>query len=153
MEHVASVADRDGYPEALARRDQLRQQLRDLQAELKRVEDYVSLHEQLFGTSAKEGSQSQPAPRMRQRNIFAPERLTELAREIILSRGRPMTRSQIAEAIIERGFPLGGRDPVKNLGTILWRFRDAFANIPRYGYWPRDVPNAALPKGWDQAPN
>src|SRR3954447_7273819 len=63
-----------------------------------------------------------------------------LAYEVLLEHGRPMTRNELVGAIEARGFPLAGKNKSKNLGTILWRFRNRFDNIEGRGYWPKDVP-------------
>ncbi len=131
------VIDDKSFREALAHREKLLEELR-------KVEDFLRLYEHLFGAkatkpSATKGS-SEVATRRRARNVLPPARLAEIAREIILESGHPMTRGQLVEAMEARGIPLAGTDKSKNLGTILWRFSDRFQNIPGEGYWPSDAP-------------
>lgn len=66
------------------------------------------------------------------------------ARIAILGHGRPMTRSQIVASLEARGISVGGVDKQRNMGTIMWRFRDKFVNIPHQGYWPADTPCPAV---------
>ncbi|WP_152046743.1 hypothetical protein [Aureimonas psammosilenae] len=82
----------------------------------------------------------------RERNIVPPSDIARFARETLLAEGKPMKRGQLVRAILKRGLPLAGRDPSKNLGTILWRHRDQFINLEHLGYWPRDI---ALPGAYD----
>jgi len=124
------------YEKAIRRRQELRR-------ELDEVEAFIRLYEKLFLARQGSGTASPPpeAGRRRpERNVFPPQKLAELAREEILARGHPMTRGELAEALELRGIPLAGKDPSKNLGTILWRFQDRFLNIPGRGYWPKDLP-------------
>ena len=136
----AVVADDPRYKEAIKRRAELHDELRRIQEELRALEDFIGLYERLVGSAGGQPRPENGRPRLRERNILPPRRLADLAREIILERGRPMTRSELVEAIESRGFPLAGKDKSKNLGTILWRFNDRFVNIEGRGYWPRDIP-------------
>lgn len=135
-----ALADDNSYREALERR-------RQLLDELRLVEDYIALHEKLFRPQERDlfrtaaGAMGGEQQRRRERNVLPPRRLAQMAREILLERGHPMTRSELTEAIQARGVPLVGRDKTKNVGTILWRFRDQFVNLEGRGYWPRDVAN------------
>ena len=63
---------------------------------------------------------------------------TRMANEVSLllrDRQKPMTRTEIAEALELKGIPVAGVDPSKAIGTILWRMRDEFVNLPGWGYW------------------
>ena len=78
-------------------------------------------------------------PETRERNIVPPADIAKYAREILLDFGQPMKRGRLVRALESKGFPLAGTDKNKNLGTILWRHRDQFVNLPNLGYWPRGV--------------
>lgn len=136
------VVDDQAYSKALLRRSELLAQLKELQDELGAVEDFIALHDRLFGTrtSGAEAEAGEGKRRPQERNLIPPARLAALAREVILERGRPMIRSEIVEALEARGIPLAGKNRAKNLGTILWRFGDRFHHIEGRGYWPSDVP-------------
>ncbi|MER8855844.1 hypothetical protein NKH94_30460 [Mesorhizobium australicum] len=49
-----------------------------------------------------------------------------------------MTRAEIVEALESKGIPVAGVDKNKAIGTIMWRMRDQFVNLPGWGYWPWD---------------
>jgi len=69
-----------------------------------------------------------------------PEVLIPQVRKILLDRGTPMTRRELHSALAERGFLVRGTDPVKTLGTILWRAKDQIVGIDGHGYWPKNEP-------------
>ncbi len=135
--------DERSYQSILLRR-------RELQEELKVLNDIIQGYErlqQLRGGSS--GPEQEPAKatgesRKRERNVYPPRQLANFARAEILKVGRPMTRGELVGAFEEAGIPLAGGDKAKNIGTILWRFREEFLNVPGQGYWPKDVPNEAV---------
>jgi len=137
------MADSD-YEKALARR-------RELLVELDILNDFIEAYEKLRGLRPVEtspvtvgGSSDTSGRRGRPRNSATPSEIAELARTILIEHGEPMTRSQLAEAIESRGVALVAKDKAKNVGTILWRYRDQFLNVPGQGYWPKDAPNEEL---------
>jgi hypothetical protein len=71
-----------------------------------------------------------------------PSAVVEAAVEVIRRAGRPMTRREIHLALqTELGILVRGADPIKALGTMLWRSgRDALDQIEGRGYWLRNVP-------------
>ena len=97
------------------------------------VANIAVLAPQAFGVPTEEPQET------RERNIIPPADIARYAREIILESGRPMKRGRLVRALEARGVPLAGTDKNKNRGTILWRHRDQFVNLPNLGYWPRDV--------------
>jgi len=69
-------------------------------------------------------------------------------RDVIAEAKRPLTRGQILLRLDNRGIRVGGKaDRSKNMGTILWRLRDEFVNLPGVGYWPRGT--RYEPAGYD----
>lgn len=79
-----------------------------------------------------------PAAGMPQREF------TDLARELLLARGRPMQSHPLLAAFHEIGRRVGGKDELRNLTTKLWRAQDEITKVPGAGYWPRDVPCPAV---------
>lgn len=67
-----------------------------------------------------------------------PEVLIPAAKEILRANKRPMNRRQLHQALAARGLEVRGADPVKTLGTILWRARDQIKSIEGWGYWPKE---------------
>jgi len=57
---------------------------------------------------------------------------------------RPMQRGELVAAVEERGVTIPSEDKARYLGTILWRNRDQFVNIPEAGYWLADAPCPAV---------
>jgi len=76
----------------------------------------------------------------RVRNQIPPRKIAELARDVILSAGKPLKRSTIVELLEVQGVHLAGKDKNKNLGTILWRHPEMFVTLDNLGYWPKDAP-------------
>lgn len=62
------------------------------------------------------------------------------AKEILRANRRPMSRRQLHEALAEKGLVVRGVDPIKTLGTILWRASGDIQQVPGWGYWPADEP-------------
>lgn len=61
------------------------------------------------------------------------------AEELILAAKRPLTRSELQEALEARGYQVDGTDKAKVLGTNLWR-SGRFRSIKGAGYWPKQSP-------------
>lgn len=146
------MADR-AYDNAMKRRA-------ELQAELEEIDRFLELWKSFAGTEP-EHEVSAPQPHIRTRvrasqmagadqangaehhRARGPSRkeLEPIIRSILLEAGRPMPRGPLVGALAERGFPVGGAEPSKNLGTIMWRLRDRFVNLEGRGYWPNDRSN------------
>ena len=54
--------------------------------------------------------------------------------EIIKAAGRPVARAEMVTELQRRGIVLGGKEPRRNLSTILWRSK-TIENINGVGYW------------------
>lgn len=59
--------------------------------------------------------------------------------EILRARGHPLSRRGLYEALKARDLVIQGADPVKALGTILWRNQDKIVQLEGHGYWPRHM--------------
>ena len=53
-------------------------------------------------------------------------------------------RRDLLNLFRESGNAIGGTDEIQNLGTKLWYARATLTNIRGEGYWPADVPCAAV---------
>jgi hypothetical protein len=51
-----------------------------------------------------------------------------------------MPRKALLKAVTERGIILSGKDPGMVLSTMMWRMRNEFVGLPRWGYWLKDRP-------------
>lgn len=62
---------------------------------------------------------------------------------VIMEREKPLSRRELHEALKERGMEVKGADPVKTLGTMLWRSgQDALVQLEGLGYWIKSEPYA-----------
>jgi hypothetical protein len=67
-----------------------------------------------------------------------------------------MTRGKLIQELAEAGIILMGTDPRNLLGTLLFRLRERFVNIPGYGYWIAKrsyTPAGYDPNTWDKMTN
>lgn len=78
----------------------------------------------------------------RARSAYVAEMMAA-ARRIILTEGRPLTRSDLLSRLEAEGYVIDGKDKPKVLGTNLWR-SGQFEHVDKLGYWPKDTP---LPGG------
>jgi hypothetical protein len=98
--------------------------------------------------TTEEGADAPPPRRVRVRDNPKPAAVVAAAVEVIRAHARPMTRRQVWEALKERGMVVNGTDPVKTLGTILWRSgSDQLTQLDGYGYWLKD--QSYPPAGYD----
>lgn len=91
------------------------------------------------GDKSADAVDSPPAPRTRVVNPPT-KAVVDVAIEILRHRGHPMSRRALHESLWMRGVEVKGRDPVKTLGTILWRANDRMVQLEGFGYWPRGIP-------------
>jgi hypothetical protein len=78
-----------------------------------------------------------PAKRKRVSDNPRPAILIPAAIEILRQHGKPMSRRELHEALSARGLVVRGSDPIKALGTILWRAGDDLVQLEGFGYWPK----------------
>lgn len=114
----------------------------ELQKALSEVDEFIRLWRRFAGTEAEQdvasgGHDAGQSSPVSERSLPRQE-IRKRAREFMLERGTPMTRGELVEAFHMRGLPIGGVDPARNMGTIMWRLRDDFVNIEGHGYWPRN---------------
>ncbi|UQV18868.1 hypothetical protein MU852_03015 [Brevundimonas albigilva] len=83
-------------------------------------------------------SAESPVKRTRVSDNPKPAVLIPAAIEILRQHGQPMSRRQLHEALSGRGLVVKGADPIKALGTILWRAQDQIVQIEGRGYWPKE---------------
>lgn len=126
------------YQNAMKKRAELRQQLEE-------VEQFLRLCEKFAGPRPAEKSDTPGSGE--QRGSLSGMDLVPHIRRLILDVGRPQSRGDVVKALDERGIHVGGQDPATNIGTVMWRAKEAFINLKPLGYWPRDV--AYAPAGYD----
>ncbi|MEM8772773.1 MAG: hypothetical protein AAGD92_14095 [Pseudomonadota bacterium] len=54
----------------------------------------------------------------------------------------PMSRSELLEILVNKGFEFRSTNPANALGTAIKRAKETFVSIPKFGYWlaRRDYP-------------
>lgn len=132
----------DALSKAMEKRELLRK-------ELERLDDWLDMYRSLVGTEQARSEANDTANevppvkshgRKRQPGTVRPSDLAPMVRRIITEKGRPMTRTELLEALEARDVVMAGTDKAKYLGTLMWRAREAFTNIESLGYWPSDLP-------------
>jgi len=71
-----------------------------------------------------------------------PADFAEIMERVLRDISRPLTRTELVDALEQRDVKIPSDDKARYLGTILWRNRNRFINIPNQGYWLKSVPNA-----------
>lgn len=84
-----------------------------------------------------QGALADFAEHKRPRKNPPPEKVVDTALAIIRARGRPLTRRQLSEALAAQDIVIESVNPLKALGTTLWRASDRIVSLPEYGYWPK----------------
>lgn len=137
----------------------------ELQRELKELNDFIALYrrtrhllgmdstehkETLMSSSAgPEESKGAPrplgavneSPRKRVVDNPKPADVVSEAVAVLRERGHPMSRRTLHEALKDRDMEVRGADPVKTLGTMLWRSgQDALVQLEGHGYWIKSEP-------------
>lgn len=127
-------------------------------AEIAKLDTFIEMYERLNGVTPapRQNAQTeqsadpvvlaQPNVRRRVRGGTDADTLVEAMKSLLREAGQPMTRTELVNALETAGYPVGGADKSKNLGTIIWRSK-AFDNQGD-GYWPKGD-EAPMPEGWD----
>ncbi|MDZ4363133.1 hypothetical protein [Brevundimonas sp.] len=66
-----------------------------------------------------------------------PAVVVEAVLDILRQNGHPMSRRALHTTLKLKGLEVRGADPVKALGTMLWRAEDKLVQLEGYGYWPK----------------
>jgi hypothetical protein len=124
-----------------------KQKREKLLAEIALVDQYINLHEQLFGggvsgtnhiTPIRAGGLDKGPVAIRRRNN--PAKIAEVARKVIIAAGHPVQRGDLVRRIEEGGLTIHSDDKGKYIGTVMWRNDDVFVNIEGHGYWVKSEP-------------
>lgn len=123
-----------------------RDRRRKLLEEIDLIDQFIGLHERLFGDASKapienvSSTQTQEpiTPRIRRRNN--PSQIADRAEAVIRAVGHPVQRGELVKRIESDGLPIHSDDKAKYIGTVLWRESDRFENIEGEGYWLKGIP-------------
>lgn len=130
--------------------DQLKQAMERREAlkkELSLIDQYIDLHEQLFGPphhdiadNAGNDAQALAATNAATTPRFSndPSKVVAEAVDILTSADWPMPRGKLLSALRGRGLEIRSKDASKYLGTVLWRNPQHFINVEGEGYWLKD---------------
>lgn len=126
------------YAKALKRK-------RELEDELYILNGYIEAYKTVQTVLSAEKEEtvedllaSGPAPQRKEtaRTPLTPAQVVGYAKKIIVDRGRPLTRTEIANALERDGHIINAADKSKYVGTILWRNSDVFEKADgAQGYW------------------
>ena len=106
----------------------------------------ISLVDRLRAEEAGGAEEPDEAPpkRVRVRDNPKPSDVVAATVEILRRNAIPMSRRDIWHVLKGRGLEVRGADPVKALGTMLWRSgKDQLVQLEGRGYWPKDKPYEA----------
>lgn len=81
-----------------------------------------------------------PKVRVRVRGNPRPAVVVAAAVELIRKAGQPLTRREIYNGLVSQGIVVQGADPVKAVGTTLWRATEELEQVEGRGYWLAGVP-------------
>jgi hypothetical protein len=150
---------------AMKRREEIREELADIDRFLKLYDRFKKQSDSPQGTLELRGVKTEQTSKQTESKApqddaaeaaaaqissnrgWTREMLRPHLRRTILEEGRPLSRTQILKALDSQGIPVGGTDRAKNMGTIMWRLNDDFVSLEGFGYWPRNEPYP--PAGYD----
>ncbi|MBK5948742.1 hypothetical protein CCR93_04665 [Rhodobium orientis] len=151
MEQTEDAMTDAAYANAIAKRDLIAKQINDMEQELeglrrdlRKLDGWLEFRDELAADdSAIQSNKIVEAPdseKPKRPKNPPKEDVAESAREIIKERGAPMGRSELYNALCERGIHLHGKDPEMVLSTMLWRMKDRVVRLKSGGYWLADEP-------------
>lgn len=128
-----------GLNEALREAEARREALK---AELGEIEQYIALHQKLFGgrdsspsATKIDGKTETIGTNIKVRHRNRPSQIADMSAQAIRECNRPMQRGEIVDWIEANGVEIYSEDKPRYIGTILWRNSDRFENIEGEGYW------------------
>jgi hypothetical protein len=134
---------------AISRKAELEARKVALDKELAEIDLFLRLHEKFSGTK-DEARDDDPEHRVHispDATLPAPDRkrgrpadFAQIMERVLTDVGRPLGRPEFVDELSKRGISIPSEDKPRYLGTILWRHRDVFRNLPGHGYWLRNRP-------------
>lgn len=127
------------YDNALKRQEELRKELAEIDQFLLLYRRFTRTgHEQVVSSK---GSQGQLPQLLEIPAKIGPSEYAEMAERLIRDARRPLTRGDLADLLVKQGVTFPTDDVPRYLGTILWRNRDRFINVPGLGYAIPEIMN------------
>jgi hypothetical protein len=121
------------YKNALAKRDELRRELEDVEKFLalyQRFSSHGSISTAERASEKPQSGRSKRKQRARLPRRFKSQEVLAVVRDLLVEGGRPLTRGKLAKAIEDRGITLASQDKPTYIGSLMFRFSDQFVNIP-----------------------
>ena len=120
--------------------EKARNRLAEIEKEASRLRVFLSVAGELGDSPAEEvATENYRIESGEQEDSASPAEIVAHTRRFIEEKGRPLGRGALVKAMRSGGVKLPGKDPAKNVGTVIWRSKQ-FDNIAGYGYWPKDKP-------------
>ena len=114
------------------------QRQEDLRKELDEISQFLAMYERLSGTKIEQdnsGTEFTLSPR----RDASPRQIADIVERLLREANRPIQRGELAALLEARGVAIPGTDKPRYLGTILWRNKERFPNIPGEGYFLPDL--------------
>ena len=122
------MSGRDAYANAIRRRQQLLEEIAEIDRFLRLYEKYSN-------------EISDDIDETIDQNTGMPQKdFPTFMRNILRNAGSPLNSRQILSLMKLLNVPIGGSDELRNLTTKLWRARDEIVRLDNRTYWPRDLP-------------
>jgi hypothetical protein len=142
---------------ALSRKDTLEREIADRQAELREIDTFMVLYQRFAGAEetlvtatmpihietsmeASRATESQPDIEPTKPKGISQGEFNKVAPQILLEHGKPARRGEFLKLFHDRNISIGGTNEMLNFGTKIWKAREFLINLPKEGYWPKDLP-------------
>jgi hypothetical protein len=127
----------------------------ELRRELAEIDQFLALYRRYSGTdredhgthnnsNAVENSESPAIEGGPRKQRGRPADFGRIMEGVLKDIRRPLQRGEFVVEVEDRGYTIPSEDKARYLGTILWRQRDRFVNIPDVGYWLKNEPCEAV---------
>jgi hypothetical protein len=135
----------DAYRNAVAQRNaaqaeiaNLKMDLAEAQKRFETAERFIQSWHEFAGVNAPPPTTRVPPSARRKEKPRNPskEEVAQMAVRVLLSKGRPLSRIELFEALKDEGLVLHGQDPIVVLSTMLWRTKHIVSFVKGTGYWP-----------------
>lgn len=121
--------------------EKARIRLKEIEEEAERLRVFLAVADELRADNPVDESESSVRDKSPDDDpdSATPAEIVEQVRRLIEEKERPLGRGALVKILRARGVKLPGKDPAKNVGTVIWRSKQ-FDNIAGHGYWPKDMP-------------
>lgn len=141
----------DAYDKATVRLAEIKRQIEALRNQIKGLEreagvlvGFIDTWHSLTGTKGEPSIPYLPNQEKVSARGKNPSReeVGAAVEKILRKLGRPVPRTPLFEEVQSLGLTIHGQDPEMVFSTMMWRMRDRFVRLKKYGYWFKDEPCA-----------